>query len=157
MHSEASEIFEIKLFAKLLQKTLNVWLAYEYAPNIVVFVLFIFRITNPPGGKSNINFIFGDDSQPAQSNSSVNRCQEERMRSNIFATHNNERNPTTITEQLSNPTSPNKTKSSLADSSPQKSSLDKLELYSAGWGRPEKISHKRPHPLSIRNKESHIF
>lgn len=80
------------------------------------------------------------------------------MRSNIFTTQSNERAlPTAITEQTSNPTSPSKTESSSMGSSPKKSSLDELKLYSAGWGRPEKLSHKRPHPLSIRNKESHIF
>lgn len=144
---------------KFLQKNhLKCLTAYEHIPNGVIFVSLISRITNPPGGKSNINFIFGDGSQTTQSNSAVNRCQEERMRSNIFTTQSNERTlPTTITEQTSNTTSPIKTESSSMESSPKKSSLDELKLYSAGWGRPEKLSHKRPHPLSIRNKESHIF
>ena len=115
------------------------------------------RVINPPGGKCNINIFEELPETTSALSIRMNKCQEERTRSNVFSYSTNDRmvspKPVNINEaeNESPKSSPTKQPSSPIDYS----SLP--GIFPSSMHYPEKIKQKRHSQLAIKNTRSHIF
>jgi len=112
------------------------------------------RVINPPGGKCSIN-LFGDVCTEVQQppSNTVNQCQTERTRSHVFTSDEE------MDKSLEDANKKLEDESESPINSPKKSMPNKESIFpssNSNWC-PERISQKRQHPLSIRNKQSNIF
>lgn len=120
-------------------------------------MLLHFRVINPPGGKCSIN-LFEEELEP-QNIIPINKCQEARMKSQVFCTVKNEE-PESTKSVNNNERIVDRNESNGASTPPKETDIATEPLSGifpcAPWS-PMKVQQKRQSPFALRNNQSHIF